>query len=114
MLSPRLLSLDLLKQLKVIYVNLKALFIVCQEAGKHIVPRLQGKIVNVASLNSFVGGDIVASYSASKGAVSQLTNALPNEWAKQNIQVNAIAPGSIATYIGVISTVMYYGLVTNA
>lgn len=62
-----------------------------------MVPRKQGKIINVASLNSFIGGEIVASYAASKGAVSQLTKALSNEWAKYNIQVNAIAPGSIAT-----------------
>ncbi|KAM5350765.1 hypothetical protein ACJ41O_007270 [Fusarium nematophilum] len=81
----------------VVDVNLKALFLICQEAGMHMIPRRQGKIVNVASLNSFIGGEIVASYAASKGAVSQLTKALSNEWAKYNIQVNAIAPGSIAT-----------------
>jgi len=50
-------------------------------------------------LNSFIGGEQVAPYSASKGAVSQLTKALSNEWAKHNIQVNAIAPGFIATDI---------------
>lgn len=62
-----------------------------------MIPRRAGKIVNVASLNSFIGGEAVASYASSKGAVSQLTKALSNEWAKYNIQVNAIAPGSIAT-----------------
>lgn len=62
-----------------------------------MIPRRKGKIINVASLNSFIGGETVASYAASKGAVSQLTKALSNEWAKHNIQVNAIAPGSIAT-----------------
>lgn len=62
-----------------------------------MVPRKAGKIVNVSSLNAFIGGEIVASYAASKGAVSQLTKALSNEWARHNIQVNAIAPGSIAT-----------------
>jgi 2-dehydro-3-deoxy-D-gluconate 5-dehydrogenase len=81
---------------QVVDVNLKALFFVCQAAGAHMVPRREGKIVNVASLNSFIGGETVASYAASKGAVSQLTKALSNEWAKYNIQVNAIAPGSIA------------------
>lgn len=62
-----------------------------------MIPRRSGKIVNVSSLNSFIGGEIVASYAASKGAVSQLTKSLSNEWARYNIQVNAIAPGSIAT-----------------
>ncbi|KAK7415465.1 hypothetical protein QQZ08_012332 [Neonectria magnoliae] len=81
----------------VLDVNLKALFFICQSAGQHMIPRKTGKIVNVASINSFIGGEIVASYSASKGAVAQLTKALSNEWAKHNIQVNAIAPGSIAT-----------------
>ncbi|KAH7166377.1 hypothetical protein EDB81DRAFT_712871 [Dactylonectria macrodidyma] len=83
----------------VIDVNVKALFFICQAAGKHMVPRKSGKIVNVSSLNAFIGGEIVASYSASKGAVSQLTKALSNEWARHNVQVNAIAPGSIATDI---------------
>lgn len=78
-------------------VNLKALFLVSREAGKHMIPRRKGKIINVASINSFLGGENVASYAASKGAVSQLTKALSNEWAKHNIQVNAIAPGSVAT-----------------
>ncbi|CAL5868047.1 uncharacterized protein PFLUO_LOCUS2270 [Penicillium psychrofluorescens] len=81
----------------VVDVNLKALFLVCQGAGRHMIPRRSGKIVNVSSLNSFIGGEIVASYAASKGAVSQLTKSLSNEWARYNIQVNAIAPGSIAT-----------------
>jgi 2-deoxy-D-gluconate 3-dehydrogenase len=76
---------------------LKALFFICQAAGRHMIPRRQGKILNVASLNSFIGGIRVATYAASKGGVTQLTKALSNEWAKYNIQVNAIAPGSIAT-----------------
>jgi 2-deoxy-D-gluconate 3-dehydrogenase len=66
-----------------------------------MVPRRKGKIINVASLNSFIGGEQVAPYSASKGAVSQLTKALSNEWAKHNIQVNALAPGFIATDMSV-------------
>ncbi|KAK7417871.1 hypothetical protein QQX98_004346 [Neonectria punicea] len=85
------------KALDVLDVNLQALFFICQSAGQHMIPRKTGKIVNVASINSFIGGEIITSYSASKGAVAQLTKALSNEWAKHNIQVNAIAPGSIAT-----------------
>jgi len=80
-------------------VNLKALFFLCQAAGRHMIPRGHGKIVNLASLNSFIGGDRVATYSASKGGVGQVTKALSNEWARHNIQVNAIAPGSVATDI---------------
>jgi len=56
-----------------------------------------GKIVNIASLLSFQGGITVPAYAASKGGVAQLTKALSNEWASQNVQVNAIAPGYIAT-----------------
>lgn len=62
-----------------------------------MIPRRQGKILNVSSLNSFIGGERVATYAASKGGVTQVTKALSNEWAKHNIQVNAIAPGSVAT-----------------
>ncbi|KAI8712756.1 hypothetical protein NCS52_01374600 [Fusarium sp. LHS14.1] len=78
-------------------VNLKALFFLCQAAGKHMVPRRSGKIVNIASINSFIGGENYAPYSSSKGGVSQLTKALSNEWARHNVQVNAIAPGYVAT-----------------
>ncbi|WVW79669.1 hypothetical protein I302_101638 [Kwoniella bestiolae CBS 10118] len=83
----------------VINVNLNSLFILCQAAGRHMIPLGRGRIINVASLNSFIGGFRVASYSAAKGGVTQLTKALSNEWAKHNITVNAIAPGSIATDI---------------
>ena len=56
-----------------------------------------GKIINMASMLSFFGGFTVPAYAASKGAVAQLTKALSNEWAGKNIQVNAIAPGYMAT-----------------
>lgn len=56
-----------------------------------------GKIINIASLLTFSGGITVPAYAASKGAVGQLTKALANEWAANNIQVNAIAPGYFAT-----------------
>ena len=78
-------------------VNLNSLWILCQAAGRHMIPSRHGKIINVASLNSYFGGARVPSYSASKGAVTQLTKALSNEWSRFNINVNAIAPGSIAT-----------------
>jgi 2-deoxy-D-gluconate 3-dehydrogenase len=78
-------------------VNLNSLFVICQAAGKHFIPRNAGNIINIASLNSYIGGSRVISYSAAKGAVATVTKGLSNEWSKYNIRVNAIAPGSIAT-----------------
>ena len=81
----------------VIDTNLNALFKFCRKAGKIMIAKKQGKIINIASLLSFSGGITVPAYAASKGGVMQLTKALANEWAKHNIQVNAIAPGYFAT-----------------
>lgn len=81
----------------VINVNLKTVWLLCQEAGKYMVPQRKGKIINMASLLSFQGGLTVPAYAAAKGGVAQLTKALANEWAKENVNVNAIVPGYIAT-----------------
>ncbi|MCF8567553.1 SDR family oxidoreductase [Alicyclobacillus tolerans] len=81
----------------VIQVNLKAVWILCQQAGRVMVPKERGKVINVASLLSFQGGITVPAYAAAKGGVAQLTKALSNEWAKHHVNVNAIAPGYIAT-----------------
>lgn len=81
----------------VMQVNLKVVWMLCQQAGQYMVPRKKGKIINVASLLSFQGGINVPAYAASKGAVAQLTKALSNEWAKHHVNVNAIVPGYIAT-----------------
>lgn len=81
----------------VINVNLKTVWLLCQEAGKYMIPQRQGKIINMASLLSFQGGLTVPAYAAAKGGVAQLTKALANEWAKENVNVNAIVPGYIAT-----------------
>jgi 2-deoxy-D-gluconate 3-dehydrogenase len=82
----------------VIEVNLSSLFRLSRTAGKHMIERGEGgKIVNIASLLSFQGGITVPAYAASKGGVAQLTKALANEWAKFNINVNAIAPGYFRT-----------------
>ncbi|SFC02046.1 2-dehydro-3-deoxy-D-gluconate 5-dehydrogenase KduD [Tropicimonas isoalkanivorans] len=79
-------------------VNLKALFFTCQAFGKAVMARgAGGKIVNIASLLSFQGGIRVPSYTASKHGVAGLTKLLANEWAAKDINVNAIAPGYIAT-----------------
>jgi 2-deoxy-D-gluconate 3-dehydrogenase len=81
----------------VIEVNLSSVFRLSQLAGRHMLERGSGKIVNIASLLSFQGGVTVPAYSASKGGVIQLTKALANEWAKHGINVNAIAPGYMRT-----------------
>jgi 2-dehydro-3-deoxy-D-gluconate 5-dehydrogenase len=83
---------------KVIQVNLNSVFQLSQLVGRALIARSSpGKIVNIASLLSFQGGIRVPAYAASKGGVAQLTKALANEWASKGIQVNAIAPGYIAT-----------------
>ena len=83
---------------EVLAVNLSSVFRVSRAAGRHMLERGEGgKIVNIASLLSFQGGITVPGYAAAKGGVSQLTKALANEWAPHRINVNAIAPGYMAT-----------------
>jgi 2-deoxy-D-gluconate 3-dehydrogenase len=82
---------------KVIEVNQTAPFILSRELAKGMIQRKYGKIIFTASLLSFQGGVTVPSYAASKGAVNQLVKSLANEWAPLGINVNAIAPGYIAT-----------------
>jgi len=81
----------------VIATNLTSVFRLCQCAARPMLERGFGKIVNIASLLSFQGGIIVPAYAAAKGGVAQLTKALANEWAARGVQVNAIAPGYMAT-----------------
>jgi 2-deoxy-D-gluconate 3-dehydrogenase len=83
--------------LAVVEVDLHGVFRACRAAGRHMLERGQGKIVNVASLLSFQGGITVPAYAAAKGGVAQLTKALANEWASRGINVNAIAPGYVRT-----------------
>lgn len=82
---------------KVIDTNLNAVWRMSQYAGRLMLARGRGKIINTASLMSFQGGLLIASYVASKGAMGQLTKALANEWAGKGVNVNAIAPGYMAT-----------------
>lgn len=82
---------------KVIEVNLNAQFVLSRELGKEMVDRGRGKIIFTASLLTFQGGITVPGYAASKGGIGQLTMALANEWACKGVNVNAIAPGYIAT-----------------
>jgi 2-deoxy-D-gluconate 3-dehydrogenase len=82
----------------VLEVNLSSVFRLSQAVGKTMIERGGGgKIVNIASLLSFQGGITVPAYTASKSGVAGLTKAFANEWAKFNINVNAIAPGYMAT-----------------
>jgi 2-deoxy-D-gluconate 3-dehydrogenase len=81
----------------VIDVNLNGVFTACRAAGKHMLARGSGKIINIASLLTFFGGITVPGYAASKGAVGQLTKALSNEWSGKGVNVNAIAPGYMRT-----------------
>jgi 2-deoxy-D-gluconate 3-dehydrogenase len=82
----------------VMNVNLKTLFFLSQTVAKLMIEKGSGgKIINVASMLSFQGGIHVPSYTASKSGVKGLTMLLANEWAKHGIQVNAIAPGYMAT-----------------
>jgi 2-deoxy-D-gluconate 3-dehydrogenase len=82
---------------RVVDVNLNGLFLLCQAFGRPMTERGHGKIVNIASLLSFQGGLRVVSYAASKHGVAGITKALANEWGPRGVQVNAIAPGYIAT-----------------
>ena len=81
----------------VIETNLSSVFRLSQAAGRHMIERGGGKIINIASLLSFQGGITVPAYTASKSAVAGLTKALANEWAKHGVNVNAIAPGYMET-----------------
>ncbi|TNF18343.1 MAG: SDR family oxidoreductase [Rhodobacteraceae bacterium] len=82
---------------EVIEVNLSAQFLLSREIGRGMIARGSGKIIFTASLLSFQGGITVPGYAASKGGIAQLTKALANEWAGKGVNVNAIAPGYVAT-----------------
>jgi 2-deoxy-D-gluconate 3-dehydrogenase len=81
----------------VIDTNLKSVFFLCQAAGRHMIAQGRGKIINIASMLTFQGGIRVPSYTASKSGIGGLTKLLANEWAAKGVNVNAIAPGYIAT-----------------
>jgi 2-deoxy-D-gluconate 3-dehydrogenase len=85
----------------VLEVNLNSLFFMAQLAGQHMLKQGYGKIVNIASLLSFGGGYLTVGYAASKGGVGQMTKALANEWSSKGVNVNAIAPGYMATEMNI-------------
>ena len=82
---------------KVLAVNLDAPFVISREIGRRMIRQGSGKIIFTASLLTFQGGVHVPGYAASKGAIGSLVKALANEWAAKGVNVNAIAPGYIAT-----------------
>ncbi|WP_421804961.1 SDR family oxidoreductase [Flagellimonas sp.] len=84
---------------KVISINLDATFYYCKYAGNTMLKNGGGKIINIASIMSFLGGITIPAYAASKGGVGQLTKALSNDWADKGICVNAIAPGYMDTQL---------------
>lgn len=81
----------------VLEVNLTAPFELCQLAGREMLKAGYGKIINIASMQSFFGGLTIPAYASAKGGIALLTKALCNEWAGRGINVNAIAPGYMAT-----------------
>jgi len=82
---------------EVMDLNLKSAFFLCQAAGRHFAAQGHGKIINIASMLSFQGGIRVPSYTASKSGLAGITRLLANEWAHLGININAIAPGYMAT-----------------
>ena len=82
---------------EVLNVNLNSVFILCQEAAKKMLKKGYGKIINIASMVSWFGGQTVPAYTAAKGGVTQMTKEMSNDWIARGINVNAIAPGYMAT-----------------
>jgi len=82
---------------RIIEIDLNAQWVLAREFGRDMLARGRGKIIFTASLLSFQGGITVPGYAAAKGGVAQLTKALANEWAPKGVNVNAIAPGYMAT-----------------
>jgi len=82
---------------QIIETNLSAPFVLTREFGRDMLQRRRGKVIFTASLLTFQGGITVPGYAASKGALASLVKAFANEWAAHGVQVNAIAPGYIAT-----------------
>ena len=81
----------------VMNVNIKSAFFMAQAAGRHFIAQGRGKIVNIASMLSFQGGIRVPSYTASKSGIAGITRLLANEWGAKGVNINAIAPGYMAT-----------------
>jgi gluconate 5-dehydrogenase len=78
-------------------VNVESVFLVAQAVARHMIKRQRGKIINICSVQSELGRPSIAPYTATKGAVKMLTKGMCADWAKHNIQINAIGPGYFKT-----------------
>lgn len=83
----------------ILSINLTSAFSYCQKVGLEMLDKKYGKIINIASMQSFLGGITIPAYAASKGGIAQLTKALSNDWASRGITVNGIAPGYMNTQL---------------
>ena len=92
-----IVELDSANWQRVIDTNLTSAFLVSREAAKRMLPRRRGKVINIGSLMSGLGRATVAPYTAAKGGIKTLTQAMAAEWAEHNIQANAIGPGYMLT-----------------
>jgi NAD(P)-dependent dehydrogenase (short-subunit alcohol dehydrogenase family) len=81
----------------IVSTNLRSVFFACTEAGKHMLARGSGSIINIGSLSSYRGWPRSAIYGLTKAAVVNLTETLASEWAARGVRVNAIAPGFVMT-----------------
>ena len=82
---------------RVIETNLTSAFVVAREAARRMIPRGRGKVINIGSLTSELARATVAPYTVAKGGIKMLTRAMTAEWARHNIQANAIGPGYMLT-----------------
>jgi gluconate 5-dehydrogenase len=87
----------LVKWRELFQVNVESAFLVGRAVAKHMIARKSGKIINISSVQSELGRPTIAPYTATKGAIKMLTKGMCADWAKHNIQVNAIGPGYFKT-----------------
>ena len=92
-----MLDLDVADWERVLRTNLTSAFLVGREAARHMIPRSEGKIINIASVQTDLARPTIAPYTVSKGGIRNLTRAMTAEWAASGLQINAIAPGYIHT-----------------
>ncbi|MCI8740918.1 MAG: glucose 1-dehydrogenase [Oscillibacter sp.] len=82
---------------QVVNINCRASYFMCQRVGKIMLEKGYGKIINIASINTFQGRKFISAYAASKGAIGSFTKSMANEWAARGVNVNCLMPGFVAT-----------------
>ncbi len=90
-------DMDVEEYRRVIDVDLVGPFLMAKHVVRHMIPRKEGKIINICSMMTELGRDTVGAYAAAKGGLKMLTKSMATEWARYNIQSNAIGPGYFAT-----------------